>query len=138
VSEIFAEQFTAVANAVLAVFAIITAVLAGLAFRKQAREVRDQAEMLRIQAQQLDEQRKINELQAEDLRESLRERRRSRQSAERAQATLIDFRMAATTLPYPIEGGYGGLLVSGGNSVHIAVVVIGTMVPRLAGEGSCP
>jgi hypothetical protein len=28
-SEIFAEQFTAVANAVLAVFAIITAVLAG-------------------------------------------------------------------------------------------------------------
>jgi hypothetical protein len=31
-----------VANVVLAVFAIITAVLAGLAFRKQAREVSDQ------------------------------------------------------------------------------------------------
>jgi hypothetical protein len=46
-SEIFAGQFTAVANAVLAVFAIVTAVLAGLAFRKQSREVSDQSEMLR-------------------------------------------------------------------------------------------
>lgn len=46
-SEVFATQLTAVANVVLAVFAIITAVLAGLAFRKQAREVSDQAEMLR-------------------------------------------------------------------------------------------
>lgn len=45
-SDIFAEQFTAVANAVLAVFAIVTAVLAGLTFRKQAREVSDQAGML--------------------------------------------------------------------------------------------
>jgi hypothetical protein len=46
-SDIFAAQITAVANVVLAVFAIITAILAGLAFRKQSREVRDQAEMLR-------------------------------------------------------------------------------------------
>jgi hypothetical protein len=46
-SEVFAGQLTAVANVVLAVFAIITAVLAGLAFRKQSREVSDQAEMLR-------------------------------------------------------------------------------------------
>lgn len=46
-SDIFAAQLTAVANAVLAVFAIVTAVLAGLAFREQSREVSDQAEMLR-------------------------------------------------------------------------------------------
>ncbi|MFY9773197.1 MAG: hypothetical protein WAK28_01345 [Trebonia sp.] len=70
-SEIFAGQLTAVANVVLAAFAIVTAILAGLAFLKQSREVHDQAEMLRIQAEQLGEQRKINELQAEDLRESL-------------------------------------------------------------------
>jgi cbb3-type cytochrome oxidase subunit 3 len=56
VSEIFAEQLTAVATAVLAVFAIVTAVLAGLAFRKQAREVSDQAAMLELQRQQLAEQ----------------------------------------------------------------------------------
>ena len=38
-SEIFTGQLTAVANAVLAVFALITAVLAGFAFLKQSREV---------------------------------------------------------------------------------------------------
>jgi hypothetical protein len=38
-SLIFAAQLTAVATAVLAVFAFITAILAGLAFRKQSREV---------------------------------------------------------------------------------------------------
>src|SRR5690349_12417551 len=41
-SEIFAEQFTAGANAVLAVFAIVTAVLAGLAYRAQYRQLKDQ------------------------------------------------------------------------------------------------
>lgn len=46
-SEIFTGQLAAVANVFLAVFAIVTAVLAGLAFRKQSREVGDQAEMLR-------------------------------------------------------------------------------------------
>jgi hypothetical protein len=54
-SEIFTEQFTAVANAVLAAFAIVTAILAGLAFRKQSREVSDQAEMLNLQRRQLAE-----------------------------------------------------------------------------------
>ena len=38
-SEIFAEQLTAVANVFLAVFAIVTAVFAWLTFRKQSREV---------------------------------------------------------------------------------------------------
>src|SRR5689334_6269445 len=98
-SEIFAEQFTAVANAVLAGFAIVTAILAGLAFLKQSREVRaverqvadgqevalQQAELIKIQngqlealRGQLEEQRRASaaqaevlELQAAELRESL-------------------------------------------------------------------
>jgi hypothetical protein len=49
----FATQLTAVGTAVLAVFAIVTAAFAILAFREQSREVRDQASML-------GEQRKIN------------------------------------------------------------------------------
>jgi hypothetical protein len=50
---------------------------------KQSQEVSDQAAMLRIQSEQLDEQRKLNKeqtrvlaLQAEELRESLAERKR--------------------------------------------------------------
>lgn len=76
-SEIFAEQSTAVANAVLGVFATVTAVLAGLAFQ-QAREVRDQAGMLDLRRRQLAEQEKTSaeqakvlKLQAEELQESL-------------------------------------------------------------------
>ncbi len=57
-SEIFAAQITAVANVVLAAFAIGTAILAGLAFFKQSQEVgllleeskRDQVERRRAQA----------------------------------------------------------------------------------------
>ena len=48
-SEIFAEQLGAVATAVLAVFAIVTAWYARRAFLKQAKEVSDQAEMLELQ-----------------------------------------------------------------------------------------
>ena len=59
-SLIFATQLTAVATATLAVFAIVTAVFAILAFRKQPQEVTDQAKMLEVQSGQLSEQRKIN------------------------------------------------------------------------------
>src|ERR1700722_4839893 len=104
-SEILAEQLTAVATVVLAVFAIVTAVLAGLAFLKQSREVRaverqvtdgqevaqQQAGLLRGQTgqlegltAQLEDQRKASTAQAEvlglqaaELRESLKERDRS-------------------------------------------------------------
>ena len=82
-SLIFATQLTAVATAILAGFAIVTAVFAFLAFRKQAQEVNDQAEMLKVQSTQLAEQQKLGErqaevlaLQASDLRESLNERKR--------------------------------------------------------------
>ena len=77
-----AAGITAIATAVLAAFAFITAIFAGLAFRKQSREVRDQAKMLRIESEQFAEQRKLNaeqakvlELQATELRESLEERK---------------------------------------------------------------
>lgn len=48
-------------RAVLALFAIITAVYAVRAFRKQSQEVSDQATMLKVQSEQLAEQRRINE-----------------------------------------------------------------------------
>src|SRR5215472_8102112 len=98
-SEIFAVQLTAVATLALAVLALATAVLALLAWRKQSGEVRDQAEMLRVQSEQLAEDRKINKLQAEDLGESLTERRRLRQAAERQQADEIGFRLTTTSFP---------------------------------------
>jgi hypothetical protein len=90
-SLIFATQLTAVATAVLAVFAIVTTVFAVRAFRKQSQEVRDQASMLKVQSDQLGEQRTINALQAKDLQESLKERERLRRIAERGQADDVGF-----------------------------------------------
>jgi hypothetical protein len=95
-SLIFATQLTAAATAALAVFAILTTVFAILAFRKQSKEVSDQASMLQVQSEQLAEQRKVNAeqirvlgLQAAELRESLAERRREAAERRRAQAILI-------------------------------------------------
>lgn len=82
---------TALGTAALAVFAIVTTVLAYRAFRKQSQEVSDQAKTLRVQSEQLDEQRKINAIQAEDLKESLKERKRLRFIAEREQANAVLF-----------------------------------------------
>jgi hypothetical protein len=95
-SLIFATQLTAMATAVLAVFAIVTGIYAVRAFRKQSQEVSDQAEMLRIQSEQLAEQRKVNAeqirvlaLQAAELRESLEERKREAEQLRSAQASRV-------------------------------------------------
>lgn len=109
-SDIFAEQFTAVANAVLAAFAIVTAILAGLAFRKQSREVqaverqvadgqetaRQQAELLKVQTgqlevlrEQLEDQRKASAAQTEVLLLQVAELRARR----RALASLVLMRV---------------------------------------------
>jgi hypothetical protein len=88
-SLIFATQLTAVATTILAVFAFTTAILAYLAFRKQSREVRDQAQMLKVQSDQLEEQQKINELQATDLRASIKQRKLDADERRRAQARLV-------------------------------------------------
>jgi hypothetical protein len=89
-------EITAIATAVLAFFAIVTAFYARRAFLKQSQEVRDQTSMLSIQSEQLVEQRKINErqtevlkLQADDLRESLQERQREAADRRRAQAEQV-------------------------------------------------
>lgn len=102
-SLVVATQVSAVATAVLAAFAIVTAVFAILAFRKQSAEVatlqgqaRDQSEQLGLQRTQLDEQRKINEkqtsvleLQAQELRESLDERKREAEQRHQGQAARV-------------------------------------------------
>ena len=79
-----ATILTAIATLALAVFAFTTAILALLAWRKQSREVSDQAEMLRVQSEQLAEYRNVNAeqirvlgLQAEEFREAAQERRRA-------------------------------------------------------------
>ncbi len=89
-------EITAIATAVLAVFAILTAAFAMLAFRKQSKEVSDQASMLEVQSGQLAEQRKVNAeqirvlgLQAAELRESLEERTRDTAERRRAQASRV-------------------------------------------------
>ncbi len=116
-SLIFATQLTAVATAVLAVFAIVTAWYARRAFLEQSQEVsaieqqvkdqqevtRQQARMIEVQSgqlevqhQQFDEQRQVNarqaevlKLQAEELRESLAERKREAGERRRAQASRV-------------------------------------------------
>ncbi len=89
-------EITAIATAVLAVFAILTTIYAVRAFRKQSQEVTDQASMLQVQSEQLAEQRKVNTeqirvlaLQAAELRESLAERRREARERKNAQARQV-------------------------------------------------
>ena len=123
------SEITAIATAVLAVFAIVTAVFAVRAFRRQSKEVSDQAEMLKVQSRQLDlqsqqlnDQREINALQAEDLRESLTERARLRQDVEREQADKIGLRMGTIPFPDYSEEDVSGFHVAPGEVVHMAVV----------------
>jgi hypothetical protein len=101
-SLIAATQWTAVATIVLATFAIVTAVFAILAFRKQSTEVT-------TLQKQFDDQRKVNaeqaevlKLQAADLRESLDERQRDREQRHRDQARLI----SAVVGPEEESGGW--------------------------------
>lgn len=75
VSEIFSVQLTAAATVALGVLALLAAVLAYLAWRKQSKEVSDQAEMLK--------------LQAEELRQAAAEREREADERRRAQAELV-------------------------------------------------
>jgi hypothetical protein len=75
VSEIFAIQLTAVATLGLAAFALATAILAYMAWRKQSREVSDQADMLK--------------LQAKELRQVSAEREQEAQERHRAQAAKV-------------------------------------------------
>jgi hypothetical protein len=103
-----ATLFTAIATAVLAAFAIVTAILAYMAFRKQSKEVRDQAEMLKVQADRLAEERKVSTeqirvlgLQAEELRQAAAARDREAHERRRAQAELVYMRAQIITTVEP-------------------------------------
>jgi hypothetical protein len=112
-SMIAAAQWTAVATIALAVFAVVTAVFASLAYRKQSKEVRaleahiidigewarQETELLQVQFGQLDvlrqqfeEQHAVNarltevlELQAQELKASLEQRERDAVPTQRGQ-----------------------------------------------------
>ena len=86
-SLIFATQLTAVATAALAVFAIITAIFAFLAYRKQSREVaaieqqvKDQQELTQQQAGLLEIQGRQLDLQQRQFDQQAGERRRAQAS----------------------------------------------------------
>jgi hypothetical protein len=88
-STLLAEQITAIATTALAVFAIATTFVAGMAFSKQSQEVT-------LLARQLDEQKKLGErqaavleLQVKELAESLEERRVNRVQQRRSQAARV-------------------------------------------------
>jgi hypothetical protein len=94
---------TAIFTGVLAIGAIVTAIFAIRAFRKQSAELgvlqqqaKDQSEQLGIQRQQADDQRKVGEkqttvleLQARELSESLDERKRNADEQRRSRAALV-------------------------------------------------
>ena len=145
-----AAWITAVATGLLAVLAAVTALYARRAFREQSREVRaierqvkdqqeltrQQAELLKVQAgqleiqsgqldlqrQQVDDQRKINNLLADDLRGSVEERARLRQSAEREQADKIGFLMGSVPFPNLPDEDPEDFAVAPGEQVHMAIV----------------
>jgi hypothetical protein len=82
-------QITAIATAVLALFAIAATVVARMAFRKQSQEVK----ILEVQQKEQNEFNKrqvaVLQLQAQELSASLEERRTNREEQHRAQATRI-------------------------------------------------
>jgi gas vesicle protein len=83
--------------------AVVTAVYAILAFRKQSKEVSDQASLLKIQSDRLDAEREqlrdqqalskqqteVLRLQAQELTESLAERKREAEEQRRGQAGQV-------------------------------------------------
>jgi len=121
-----ATTLNAFATLALAILALVTAIFAGLAFRKQSQEVRaighqaadeqeltrQQSELIKIQAGQLEalhgqleEQRKTSAaqaevlaLQAEELRESLKDRKRQIELGQAYQARRV----------FLTEGRFGG------------------------------
>ncbi len=112
-----AAWLTAGFTGVLAIFAIVTAVFAIRAFRKQSQEVADQASLLEIQSGQLDAQREqlagqqafskqqtqVLELQAQELTESLTERKREADERHRGQAAQVAawFGHSTSSSPFP-------------------------------------
>jgi hypothetical protein len=128
-------EITAIATAALALFAVVTAVFAILAFRKQSqevgaieRQVKDQEELtaqqarllevqsgqFELQRQQLEDQRRANaeqaevlRLQADELRESLAVRKRASEEQRKAQASRVYIRQSLEHMPPGMSVGHG-------------------------------
>jgi hypothetical protein len=92
----FATQLTAVATTVLAVFAIVTAGFAFLAFRKQSAEVRAIEQQVALQSEQFAARRladaveaEVLHFQAEDIRASQKQRERDADDRRQSQAAKV-------------------------------------------------
>lgn len=88
-SLLLATQITAIATAVLALFAIVTTVFAALAWRSQSREVGVLRQQLSDQQAANRQQAEVFGLQALELRESLDERKRDATERHRSQAARV-------------------------------------------------
>ena len=97
-SLIAATQITAVATAVLAAFAIITAGFAVLAFRKQSAEVTILQQQAKDQQDLTAKQTPVLELQAKELQASLDQRKLEAAVQRKAQASQVFIRMEQTQL----------------------------------------
>ena len=136
---------TAIATAGLLVGAYFTARYAIKAFRAQSKEVSDQAAMLRVQSDQLKEQRKINKLQAEDLQASLEERKRLRRIAERGQANDVGFAwwpashaLIISPSAQPPLGTQGGTMaVAHADTAGMSVLVVDNASRRRILDAAC-
>jgi hypothetical protein len=95
-SLLVATQITAVATAVLAAFAIITAGFAFLAFRKQSAEVATLQQQVKDQQDVTAKQTPVLELHAKELQASLDQRKLEAAVQRRAQASQVFIRMEQT------------------------------------------
>lgn len=84
-------EITAIATAVLAVFAVVTALFAFLAWRGQSGQLKLLKKQVTDQGEVNIEQLKVLKLQAPDLQESIDERKRDREQRHRDQASRVLF-----------------------------------------------
>ncbi len=109
-SLIAATQITAVATAVLAAFAIVTAVFAFLAFRKQSAEVTILQQQARDQQDLTAKQTPVLELQVRELKASLEQCEREADERHRDQARLISAVLGPEDRPPDIDPGAPSVL----------------------------
>jgi hypothetical protein len=128
-SVIAATQLTAVSTTALAVFAVVTAIFALLAFRKQREDTEDQkklisqqGELIGVQQGQLEEQHESNERRAAVLELQARELRASFEQRRRVQAAQVFIRNATPTEPRP-HAAYGALVTNSSDQPIYDLVV---------------
>lgn len=118
-SLLLATQTTAIATAVLALFAIVTTVFAALAWRSQSRELGVLQQQLPDQQEANRQQAEVFALQAQELRESLGERKRDAAERHRAQAARV----------FISEARFGG---RSGQSADSDIVGLGPKPPSVS------